>query len=321
MTLLWRPTSSRCSTQPLSLQTASLMYDSVHRFAHGQPQELLGSSTCDMDLERAVGAGRVVFAGSASGTKIAYIHQKFPIALAFPTIDDRRSQEAVIINCSGGIAGGDHLQIEVVAESDASVVVTTQAAEKVYRALDRPAQIVTRLRVHENAKLAWLPQETIIFDKARIKRHTEVDLCSGAEILALEWLVLGRTESGEQVCSGYILDSWRIKLDDRLVWADGFLVSDEVFPHLHREALLSNWRAVGTLIYYGPRLDTRLEILREIATSLDCKCAATMVGTIIVIRVAAIAGADLKRGLRRLLDQFGQEFSSGPIGIPKMWSC
>src|SRR5262245_9390568 len=230
------------------------MYNPVQGFAHGEPQELSTStsaaegSTCDVDLERAVGAGRVVFAGDESSTKIADIYQKFPITLAFPRIDDRRSKEAVMINCSGGIAGGDRLQIEVIAQDCASVAITTQAAEKVYRALDRPARIVTQLKVHENAKLAWLPQETIVFDKARIKRHTEVDLCSGAEIIALEWLVLGRTKSGEEVRSGYVLDSWRVRLDDRLVWADGFLVSDEVFAHLHREGLLSKWKAIGTLI-------------------------------------------------------------------------
>jgi urease accessory protein len=226
-----------------------------------------------------------------------------------------------MINCSGGIAGGDRFQIEVIAQDCASVAITTQAAEKVYRALDRPARIVTQLKVHENAKLAWLPQETIVFDKARIKRHTEVDLCSGAEIIALEWLVLGRTKSGEEVRSGYVLDSWRVRLDDRLVWADGFLVSDEVFAHLHREALLSKWKAIGTMIYFGPSLDPRLEALREIATSLDCECAASLVGTIIVVRVAAIASADLKRGLRRLLDRFSHELGSGPFGVPKMWSC
>jgi urease accessory protein len=309
------------------LQAVSSMYTAVHGFSRGEPQELskridvAEGRACDVDLERAVGAGRVVFAGGESGTKIADIYQKFPIALAFPRIDDRRFREAVIINCSGGIAGGDRLQIEMVAQNYASAVVTTQAAEKVYRALDRPARIVTRLKARENAKLAWLPQETIVFDRARIKRHTEVDLCSGAEIIALEWLVLGRTESGEEVRSGYILDSWRVRLDDRLVWADGFFVSDDVFAHLHREALLSKWKAVGTLIYFGPSLHARLEALREIATSLDCRCAATLVGAIIVVRVAAIAGADLKRDLRRLLDRFSHELGSGPFGVPKMWSC
>ncbi|GLR90853.1 urease accessory protein UreD [Bradyrhizobium iriomotense] len=238
-----------------------------------------------------------------------------------PKIDDHPCKEVVIINASGGVAGGDRLEIEVAALDHASVSVTTQAAEKIYRALDRPARISTRLKVFDSARLAWIPQETIVFNGARIVRQTEIDLSPGAEIIALEWLVLGRIESGEEVLSGYILDSWRIRLNGRLVWADGFLVADETFAHLHRRALLSGWKATGTLIYFGPRLDARLGILREIAASLDCQCAATIVGAIIVVRVAAEAGADLKQGLRSLLDRFSLELGPGPFGVPKMWSC
>jgi urease accessory protein len=275
----------------------------------------------DVDLERANGAGRVILAGDEAGARIADIYQKFPIRLVFPRVEGRRCKEVVIINTSGGIAGGDRLEIEVVALNAASASITTQAAEKIYRALDRPARISTSLKVLESAKLAWLPQETIVFNGARIARRTEIDLCSGAEIIALEWLILGRIESGEEVLGGYILDSWRIRVDGRLVWADGFRVADEMFAHLHRKALLSKWKAIGTLVYFGPCLDARLQVLREIAASLDCECAATIVGTIIIVRVAAAASADLKRGLRSLLDRFGLELGPGPFGTPKMWSC
>jgi urease accessory protein len=275
----------------------------------------------DVDLERANGAGRVVLAGDEAGARITDIHQKFPIRLVFPKVDGRCCKEVVIINTSGGIAGGDRLEIEVVALHAASASITTQAAEKIYRALDRPARVSTNLKVLDGAKLAWLPQETIVFNGARIARRTEIDLCSGAEIIALEWLILGRIESGEEVVGGYILDSWRIRLDGRLVWADGFLVADETFAHLHRNALLAKWKAIGTLVYFGPCLDVRLQVLREIATSLDCECAVTAVGAIIVVRVAATASADLKRGLRDLLDRFSLELGPGPFGVPKMWSC
>jgi urease accessory protein len=275
----------------------------------------------DVDLERANGVGRIVLTGSERGTRIADVYQKFPIGLVFPRIGDDLVKEAVIINSSGGIAGGDRLEIEVVALNNASVAVTTQAAEKIYRALDRPARVATKLKACGTAKLAWLPQETIVFNQARIRRQTEIDLCSGAELIALEWLVLGRAARGEEVVSGHISDSWRIKRDGHLIWADGFRVSDEVFAQLHRKALLSDWKAVGTLIYFGPSLETRLGILREIAASLDCRCAATVVGAIIIVRVAAAASSDLRRGLRSLLEQFNRELGPGPFGVPKMWSC
>ena len=303
------------------------MFEATHQRDPGEDSSHPGAfgahrgNLRDVDLERANGVGRIVLTGSERGTRIVDVYQKFPIGLVFPRIGDDLVKEAVIINSSGGIAGGDRLEIEVVALNNASVAVTTQAAEKIYRALDRPAQVATKLKACGTSKLAWLPQETIVFNQARVRRQTEIELCSGAELIALEWLVLGRAARGEEVVSGHISDSWRVKRDGHLIWADGFRVSDEVFAQLHRKALLSNWKAVGTLIYFGPSLDTRLRILREIAASLDCCCAATIIGAIIVVRVAAAAGSDLRRGLRSLLDQFSRELGSGPFGIPKMWSC
>ncbi|WP_456657255.1 urease accessory protein UreD [Bradyrhizobium sp. JR3.5] len=263
----------------------------------------------------------MVFSGAASDTEISDIYQKFPMAIAFPNVDDHRCKEAVLINTSGGVAGGDEIRVDVVAQGNASVVVTTQAAEKVYRALDRPARILTRLRAEGAARLAWLPQEAIVFNQARIARQTEIDVSSGTELIALEWLVLGRIESGEEVLGGHLLDNWRIRVDGRLVWADGFLASDQVFPQLRKTALLATWKAIATMIYFGPRPESRLERLREIGASLECACGVTIVGAIIVIRVAAISGADLRRGLRRFLDQLNHELGSGPFGVPKMWSC
>jgi urease accessory protein len=239
----------------------------------------------------------------------------------FPRATGGAIEEAVLINTAGGIAGGDRLQTDVTALPNASIAVTSQAAERVYRALNEPARISTRLKACDAAKLAWLPQETIVFNQGRLRRETEIDLSSGAELLALEWLVLGRTAHGEEVVGGHIHESWRVKKDGRLIWADSFRATDETFPHLHRKALLSNCKAVATLIYSGPRLDARLEFLRDIVPSLECQCAATSVGGLLVVRFAAMVSFDLRCALRRLLQHFSSELGSGPFRVPKMWSC
>jgi urease accessory protein len=229
--------------------------------------------------------------------------------------------EAVLVNTAGGVAGGDRLEIAVTALANASIAVTTQAAEKVYRALKEPAQITTRLKALAGAKLAWLPQETIVFDCGRLSRATEIEVCSGAELVALEWLVLGRAAHGEEMTGGHITDSWRIKKEDRLIWADSFRITDEIFAHLHRKALLSNCSAVATLIYFGPRLEALLEFLRGVALSLRCQCAATLVSGLIVVRFAAPVSYDLRLSLHSFLQQFGREMGPGPFQVPKMWSC
>jgi urease accessory protein len=209
----------------------------------------------------------------------------------------------------------------VTAMDSASIAVTTQAAEKVYRAINESAHITTTLKARDAAKLAWLPQETIIFNRARICRRTQIEVSSGAELLALEWLVLGRAAHGEKISAGDIMDSWRVRKDGRLVWADGFRATDDVFPHLSRKALLSDCTAVATLLYFGPDLDVRFQLIRDLASSLECHCAATLVGGLMVVRFAAKASYDLRSALRNLLQQFGNQLAPGPFRVPKMWSC
>jgi urease accessory protein len=275
----------------------------------------------DEDLQRADGSGRIVVSGSEKRTSIVDVFECSPIRIMFPRTVGGALEEAVFINTAGGIAGGDRLEFVVTALADASIAVTSQAAEKVYRALSEPARITTKLKVCAAAKLAWLPQETIVFNWGRLSRETEVDLSSEAELLALEWLVLGRAAHGEEMLRGQITDSWRVRKDGRLVWADSFRVTDESIPHLHRSALLSSCKAVGTLIYFGPSLDERLELLREIGRSLECHCAATSVGGLIVVRFAASASSDLRLALHSFLRQFAREVGPGPFRVPKMWSC
>jgi urease accessory protein len=286
----------------------------------GSPEGHAGSAS-DKDLQRATGSGRIVVSGSERGTRIADVFERSPVRIMFPRIGGTAVEEAVLINTAGGIAGGDRLEYSVTALADASIAVTSQAAEKVYRALNEPARITTKLKACETAKLAWLPQETIVFNRGRLSRNTEIELSSGAELLALEWLVLGRAAHGEAVVGGHISDSWRVRNDDRLIWADSFHAADETFPHLHRKALLWNCKAVGTLIYFGPHLDARLEFLRDLAPSLGCHCAVTSVGGLVIARFAAEVCSDLGLALRGFLQQFSRELGPGPFRVPKMWSC
>ncbi len=304
-----------------------MMFDNISRLdgsddlsSSGSP-EVHAEIPSDRDMQRADGSGRVVLSGSERGARIVDVFQRSPVRIMFPRTGGNAIKEVVFLNTSGGIAGGDRLESAVTALTNASITVSSQAAEKVYRALNEPARVATKLKACESAKLAWLPQETIVFNFGRLSRQTEIELSSGAELLALEWLVLGRAAHGEEMLGGYILDSWRVKKDGRLIWADSFRATNDVFPHLHRKALLSDCSAIGTLIYFGPDPETRLEFLRDIATSLKCHCAATSVGGLIIVRFAAAMSYELRLALRSFLRQFSQELGPGPFRVPKMWTC
>ena len=278
------------------------------------------ASPCDNELQRAVGVVRMRLEGSERGTRIAHLSERYPFRVMFPRACGSEV-EAVLVNSAGGVAGGDRLEFVMTALGNASAAVTSQAAEKVYRALSEPARISTRLKVSDAAKLAWLPQETIVFNRARLNRETQVDLTSGAELLALEWLVLGRTAHGEELVGGHINDSWRVRIDGRLAWADSFRVTDGMFPHLRSRALLSDSHAIATLIGFSPHPNRRLEFWRDLAPSRGCQFAATLVGGLLVARFAAERSSDLRLVLRRLLREFNREFGPGPFRVPRMWSC
>src|SRR5215470_5692708 len=220
----------------------------------GSP-EMPAENPSDSDLQRAEGCGRIVLGGSERGTRIVDLFQRSPIRIMFPRTGGGSVEEGVLANTAGGMAGGDRLEFAVTTLANASVAVTSQAAEKVYRALTEPAHVATKLKACAAAKLAWLPQETIVFNWARFSRKTEIELSSRAELLALEWFVLGRAAHGEKLAGGHITDSWRVKKDGRLIWADSFRATEKVFAHLGRKALLSDCKAIGTLIYFGPNLD------------------------------------------------------------------
>jgi urease accessory protein len=277
--------------------------------------------SCDSLLQRAKGVGRVVIRGSPRGNQIVDLFQCSPIRVMLPQIGAGGIEEVVFINTGGGIAGGDHLGFALTALGDASVVGTSQTAERVYRALSQPARVTTRLRASEGSKLAWLPQETIFFNRARLIRTTEVELVSGAELLALEWLVLGRAAHGEEMLTGHIAENWRVTIDGRLTWADCFRVEEETFPHLHSQALLAANKAIATLIYFGRDLRCRLEFFRELVSSLHCRFEATLVGGLVVVRFASEFASALRLALREILKRIAHEFGPGHFGVPKMWSC
>jgi len=262
-----------------------------------------------------------VLKGSEQGNQIVDVFQSAPVRVLFPRVGNAGLHEAVLINTAGGVAGGDRLDTDVTALAHAAITLTSQAAERIYGALDQPARMSTTLTACATARLAWCPQETIAFDRARVRRETRIAVSTGAELLALEWIVLGRVAHGETVAMGSVVDSWRVEQDGRLVWADTLRITDEVFPHIRRRALLADFTALATLVYVGSDLKRRLECLRDVAASVGCHSAATMVGGLIVVRVAAAEASILRTGLRNILDRFDRAFGPGPFRVPKMWSC
>ena len=129
-------------------------------------------------------------------TRRGVLHESGSLRVRFPSPEDD-GLSGVFVNTAGGIAGGDRFDIDIAAGEGARLTLTTAAAEKVYRAPGPAAALNIALKAEAGAHLAWLPQETILFDRARISRRIDIDLADDASLLLCEIVVFGRAAMGE----------------------------------------------------------------------------------------------------------------------------
>jgi urease accessory protein len=218
--------------------------------------------------------------------------------------------EAVIINTAGGIAGGDRFAVDVAAGPEARVVVTTAAAEKVYRALGDAATVDVRLSVGEGAALAWLPQETILFDRSKLRRTVEIDLADDARLLLAEAIVFGRSGMGETVEDCELSDRWRLRRAGRLIHAEALRLDGAVAARLSRPAVANGGIAVATVML-APGDETTAAAIRERQFRGEVGVSAWK--GLAIVRLCAADGAALRHDLVLVLTAL----RTAPL--PRLW--
>lgn len=214
------------------------------------------------------------------------------------------SLEAVLINTAGGIACGDRFAVDVDASVGAQLIVTTQAAEKVYRSDGPNAELSVRMTLAAGADLAWIPQETIVFDQARIRRCIEAELAGDARLLVFEAVVFGRTARGEEVGEGLFEDRWRIRRAGRLVYADTLRLDGPIAALLDRPAIAGGARALASLLYVSPDAENRLDEARSLLEGSLCLVGASAWNGLLAVRFLGRDGAELRRDTDRFIEGF-----------------
>jgi urease accessory protein len=220
--------------------------------------------------------------------------------------------EAVIINTAGGITGGDKFATKVTAYDHAKVSVTTQAAERIYRAPNATAgSMQTRLEVKPNAQLYWLPQETILFEGSRLRRRLEVDVAQGAKFLMVEPLVFGREASGESLQSCSLDDSVCITCDEKPVYVDRIKLNGDIAATLKRPAVANGARAMASIVLVDPTAKALLDGVRALLPSFGG--ASLLADNILVIRLLCSDSFALRTALLPILTHLTQN------AVPKNW--
>ncbi len=258
-------------------------------------------------LPRARGAAAVAVRLRGGRSRLARLRHEGSAKCLMPRVPG--APEAVLINTAGGLTGGDRIAWEAEAGAGAALAVTTQAAERVYRASAGEARVATRLALGPGAWLRWLPQETILFDGGRLERSLDVEMADDARLLALEAVVLGRAAMGETVRRGHLVDRWRVTRGGRLLHADTLRLSGPVAEIAARPGVFAGHRAAATLLYAGPDAADRLAAVRALLP--EAAGASAMPGRLVLRLLAADARA-LRAALAPVVALFGP--------LPAVWS-
>ena len=263
---------------------------------HATPPRAIGSLALSskhrdgasrIDTFRASGSARAVFPRSAEGL------------------------EAVVVNTSGGLTGGDRFRIDARAGVDSHMILTTQAAERAYRSASGLARVSTHLEVERGASLFWLPQELIVFDGAALTRKLEVTLAEDAELLLVEPVIFGRALMGEVVQEGTFRDRVAITRAGRPLYSDAVSVTGDIHVRLLHPATARGMTAMASVVLVSASAEGLLDTARKLLP--DTGGASLLAPDMLVIRLLAQDSYLLRAALCPLLEAL-----SG-TDLPKSW--
>lgn len=221
-------------------------------------------------------------------------------------------RDAVLVNTAGGITGGDSFQLNVVVEPDCELTLTTQAAERAYRATGEDmGRVTNKLRVDGASCLNWLPQETILFDGSALSRSTHIDLSADARLLFCEPLVFGRLAMRETVNAARFQDRIRIFREGDPLFFDTVRLEGDLQAHLDRPFVANGARAMASLVYVGPDAVGHLDPLR--AQLPKTAGASLLAEDTLVLRLLAADGYALRQTLIPVLKRLYRS------DLPRCW--
>ncbi|MGY4627749.1 urease accessory protein UreD [Bradyrhizobium sp. USDA 4486] len=270
----------------------------------------LSATSILFEANRARGAVRFGVHARDGVTRRGALHESGSLRVRFPS-PEGEGLSGVFVNTAGGVAGGDRFDIEIAVADAARLTLTTAAAEKVYRAPGAAAQLNIALKVAAGAHLAWLPQETILFDRARVHRRFDIELDAAASLLLCEIVVFGRTAMGERMEQGEFVDRWRLSRGGKLVFAETVRLDGNIGAKLGRSAAAKGGAAIGTALIV-PGDEALVEKIREASDSFSGEVGISAWNGFAMARFCAQDAARLRADMMAVLARTG-------AALPRLW--
>lgn len=253
-------------------------------------------------LQRSAGMVDIGFKLDHGVTRLDRAFQSGCGRVRLPRQHDVPWPTGVLINTAGGLTGGDTFKVKAELQAGTRAILTSQAAEKIYRSRGDAAEVDNVIALGPRARLDWLPQETILFDRSSLRRRTTVTMAADATLTATELVVFGRSAMDETVLTGALLDSWRIARDGRVVFADATRISGPVQSVLNKKAAAAGSTALALVLHVAPDAHERCDAVRAILADEDrVRAGASAYDGLLVVRMVAPAAQALRQCVLRVM--------------------
>ena len=204
----------------------------------------------DLQLSYAIDAGKTQVVHSRSQAPFRIQRSFYP--------EDPSICHSVILHTAGGNCGRRSALCQTATATPSPSVDHYRCCRgKIYRSNGQEAQQTVQIDIAEGANLEWLPQETIVFDRALYYQKMRIDLAPGATWLGWEITRFGRTARDEKFTHG----NWRSHTE---VWQAGVPLwidrqwmpgSEETFHSPHG---LAGCPVVGSFAFVGRAVEPEL---------------------------------------------------------------
>lgn len=263
-----------------------------------------------MALQRSQGVARVGLRSRAGRPALAELRQSGSAKAFLPR---GAPDEAIFLNTSGGLTGGDRLAYALDLAAGLRFCATTQTAERAYAAAGGQAEVRVDLRLGAAARLDWLPQETLLYEGSALRRETRVDLAGDAALLLCEMVVLGRHAMGESPRSLWFQDRRRVFRDGRPVWAESLQLDAPGLARADGAAALAGARCLAVVALIAPGAADAAAALNPLLPAEGCETALSAWNGKLILRLSARDSWPMKRQLARILTQLRGR------PLPRVW--
>lgn len=272
---------------------------------------------------RVRGVAEICFAVRDGATRLSHLYERNPLRVLFPARVAGDLPVAVLVTTSGGLVAGDRIDIAVKVGEGAAAHVTGSAAEKIYRSTGAITQIDQTLSAEAGGWLEFVPPEAILFNDAKLRRHTRIELADGAGFLGGGIAVFGRIAMGERFSAGLLHEAWEIFCGGKLAWGDALHVEDDVPATMADPACFAEAEACATLILAPQQGDGHsfVDAAREVqeqSTAEGLHAGVTTVNGMLVARWLGPA-LPLRRAYADLACHLRHAAMGLPPRLPRLW--